>query len=273
MPRRKVTRLRKFCGLLAGHSWQQAERVAQAAIELIRPFLPPDQEDVTLLEFLLYLAELLEQRRKELTATDNRHLHELQVDRDLRRERRAKNSKVRELLLQLRDSLDGLYGPGGGNKVFEDAPSIPTDPIDVVQFTGHVLDNLGNEDFPLPKPLHKGITLDRQQIVRDLEGPHRDLEAVVKKLESTASDSKFSQTRKDAEVVATEEIAFKFVRFLEAFCDLVGLDALSDRLRLSSHIARGGEDAENPEEGEGVEPEPASEPPAEAAEAAATSGS
>ncbi len=260
MPRRKVTRLRKFCGLLAGHSWQQAERVTHAAIELIRPFLSPGQEEVTLLEFQLHLAELMEKRRDVLTQADNQHLHELQIDRNLRQERARKTAKVREGMLQLRDSLDGLYGPGGGAKIFEDAPSIPKDPVALAQFTGHVLDNLGNDDFPMPAPLQKGITLDRQQVVRDLEGPHRELEDVLKKLENTESDSKFSQTRKDEEVADTEVVAFKVVRFYEAFCDLVGLDALSDRIRQSSHRARGADETGTPEEGGGEVPESASEP-------------
>ncbi|MCP4202876.1 MAG: hypothetical protein GY769_13210, partial [bacterium] len=163
MPRIKVTRLRKFCGLLAGHSWRQAERVARAAIELVGPWLPADAGELTMLDFQLGLAERLDDNRKNLTTADNLHLHELQVDRNLRQERDAATAEVREKMLQLRDSLDGLYGPGGAGKIFEDGGPIPTDPVALAQFTGHALDNLGDEDFPMPTPLQKGFILDRQE--------------------------------------------------------------------------------------------------------------
>ncbi len=261
MPRRKVTQLRKFCGLLAGHSWQQAERVTAAAIELVRPVLPEGLTDVGMLDFQLALGKLLERHRGQLTAVDNRHAHELQVDRNLRQERDEKTARVRFRMVQLRDSLDGLFGPGGGAKIFEDAPLIPTDPVALRQLTGHVIDNLGNEDFPMPRPLQEGFKLDRQGAVRDLEEPHRQLGEVLKKLEGTESDSKFSQARKDEQVDDTEVFAYKVARYKEAFYDLVGLDGLSDRVRKSSHRAAAA-DLEPPADTGGEEAEPASEPPA-----------
>ncbi len=49
MPRRKVTRLRKFCGQLAGHSWRQAEPVTQAALKLVESCLVAKQGELDLL--------------------------------------------------------------------------------------------------------------------------------------------------------------------------------------------------------------------------------
>ncbi len=279
MPRIKVTRLRKFCGLLAGHSWRQAERVAQAAVELVRKWLPPGQDQLTLLDFQLYLAEALEENRNRLTAADNMHLHELQVDRELCQERTTATALVREQVLQLRDSLDGLFGPGGGAKVFEDPAPIPTDPVALAQFTGHLLANLANEDFPLPTPLQKAFTLDRKQAVADLEGPYRCLVSVLRKLENTESDSKYSQTHKDGRVSSAETLAFKVARFYEAFYALVGLDGLARRVRRSSHRTANGDEPEIPDaagdDGEGEAPEAAAEASgatAESSTAAAAGG-
>ncbi len=268
MPRIKVTRLRKFCGLLAGHSWRQAERVVQAAKELLGQWLPSELEQLTLLDLQIYLAEALEDHRKNLTAADNMHLHELQVDRNLRQERAAATALVREVLLQLRDSLDGLFGPGGAAKVFEDSDPIPTDPVALAQFAGHALDNLGNQDFPMPTPLQKALTLDRNQAVTDLEDPYQRLAAVLRTLENTESDSKYSQTRKDDRVGSSETFAFKVARFYEALYALVGLDGMARRVRRSSHRTATGGEVETLEEtgadGEGEAPEPAAEPPASA---------
>ncbi len=267
MPRIKVTRLRKFCGLLAGHSWQQAERVALAARNLIGRWLPPDAGEVTLLDFQLYLAELLDSNRGSLTSADNYHLHELAVDRTLREERAAATAEVREKVLQLRDSLDGLYGPGGSAKIFEEIGPTPADPEALVQYTGHALDNLRNEDFPMPTPLQKGFTLDRQAAVRDVEAPHERLAEVLRRLESTQSNSKFSQGRKDDSVSKTETFAFKVARFYEALYSLVGLDGLASRVRKSTHTTRSGGDPGLPEDADdagetGATPEVDAEPPA-----------
>ncbi len=259
-----MTRLRKFCGQLAGHSWRQADRVTQAALKLVESCLAEGQGELDLLTFMACLGELLERNRDSLTATDNRHQHELQVDRDLRLERDATTVVVREGMLQLRDSLDGLFGPGGTAKIIEDGPAIPTDPVPLHQYTGHALDNLDNADFPMPTPLQTGFQLDRKEVVRGLREPHQRRGAALKQLESTESDSKYSQSRKDVHVDDTEVFAFKVARFYEAFFALVGLDGLANRVRRSTHRASGGDgDVETPEAagdaGEGESEEPASE--------------
>ncbi len=252
MPQKKVTRLRKLCGLLAGHSWQQAERIAQAATEKVQKWLPDDQLVVDVLHLQLCLGEMLDHYRDRLTAIDDQHMYELQVDRNLREQRDTNNADLRQRSLQLRDSLDGLYGPGGSKKIFQEPPIIPTDPVALHHLMGRVMNNLGNQDFPMPEPLQEGFTLDRQAAVRDLEPPHRLLGTSIKALEAAASDSKHSQSEKDAEVEEAAVFTGRVLRFYKALYDLVGFHRLSDRLRRSSHRAATGE----PETGE---PDPADE--------------
>lgn len=258
MPRRRVTRLRKLCDLLAGHSAEQSQRVAEAAIELVRPWLPEGQEVVDLFQFQLAVGKRLDSLRSSLTAIDNRHIHELQNDRNLREERDAATAELRQDMIQLKDGLNGLFGAGGANKIFEEAAVIPPDPVALHQLTGHVRDNLGNADFPMPKPLKKGFNLDREEAVSDLDGPYRRLGDVLRRLQVSASASKFTQSRKDDDVAETGVFANKVARFLEAFYDLVGLDGLSDRVRRSSRRAAsddsGGGEAAAGGEGEPAEP-------------------
>ncbi len=268
MPRIKVTRLRKFCGRLAGHAMRRAQRVTAAAIELVASCLADGQEDVSLKEFMICLALLLEQHRDGLTSADNRHQHKLTVDHGLRLEREALTVQVREGTLQLRDSLDGLYGASGTLKILEDGPAVPTDPMALHQFVGHGLDNLDDDEFPMPAPLQEGITLDRKQVAGNLRQPWRRLGTVLKRLEGTESDSKYSQSRKDVRVGDTDVFALKVARFLEAFYALVGLDEMARRVRLSTHRATGG--ADTPEnDGLGDEPETSDAEPSEAQAASA----
>jgi hypothetical protein len=241
MPRKQVTRLRKDCDRITGHLWAQAERAADAAYQLVRPWLPEELESADILHFMLCVGERLDAIRDSLTASDNQHNHKLFVDRGLREERDSANADLRQHGLQLRDSLDGLFGRGGGSKIFEDAPSIPTDPVALHQFIGHVIDNLADEDFPMPEPLQSGFSLDREAAIRDLRGPHDRLGKALKKLKSTESESKYSQSHKDSEVAQARIFVGKADRFLESFFDLIGLDGLSDRVRPSSRRASGGD--------------------------------
>ena len=254
MPRKTITRLRKKCGRLAGHSRQQAERVAKAALETIRDQLPEGQETVDLLQFQLFLGQRLEATRDQLTALDNEHAHELQVDRNLREERTSAAKEVRERLFQLRDSLDGLFGTGGSAKIFEDVPRIPDDPMELHQLTGHIRANLSNPSFEMPRPLQQSFKLDREAAVAELAEPYQRLEDSLRQLEDTESDSKNSQSEKDSSVSDSQIFADRVARFYEAFYALVGLERLARRVRRSSHRRNDGE-VEEPD----VQPEDSDE--------------
>ncbi len=238
MPERTVTRLRKLCGQLAGHSWEHAEKVAAAAAECVRPWMSEDQEMPDLEHFVLCLAEKLEDFRQRLTAIHNRHRHELQVDRNLRQARDGFAADTRERVLQLRNSLNGLYGAGGATRIFEDSAPIPIDPVALHQYVGHLRDNLGNPEFPMPEPLQEGFVLDREAAIRDFDAPFQRLGEVLRKLEVAQSASKHSQSLKDQEIAAAAEFTGRVGRFLESLFDLAGFDRLSGRLRRSSR--RGG---------------------------------
>ena len=263
MPRKKVTRLRKMCNLLAGHSWRQAERVAEAATESVRKLLPEGQEVVDLLHFQLCLGELSEEKSRRLTAIDDAHQRELQEDSNLREERNAAAADLRERSLQLRDSLDGLFGPGGSKKIFLEVPIIPADATALHQLMGRVRDNLVDEGFPLPRPLQAGFVLDRAAAVADLEEPFQRLGAALKALASAESESKRSQSVKDQEVADVELFTGRLVRFYEALYDLVGFHRLSDRLRRSSHAAANDEpESDAPAAGSNATQPAAGDPPA-----------
>lgn len=262
MPRKTITRLRKLCGRLAGHSRQQAELVTQAALGLIRDQLPEGQETVDLLQFQVWLSEKLAATRDQLTALDNEHAHELQVDRNVREDRDAATKELRERLFQLRDGLDGIYGTGGSAKVFEDAPRIPDDPMEVHQLGGHVRANLRNPAFEMPTVLHQGLTLDREAAASELDEPFLKLDDALRRLENTESESKRSQSKKDSSVVGSRRFADRVARFLESFYDLVGQDRLAQRVRRSSRSRSAGEPEDEgatsaPEEAEEAAEEPA----------------
>ncbi len=260
MPKKAVTRLRKSCGQLAGHSRQQAARIAQAATDKVRLLLPEGHEVVNLEQYQQCLGQQLEAIRARLTARDNLHVHELQVDRNLRSLRDDAAKELRERLIQLRITLDGIFGPGGSNRIFEDAPGIPEDPDALLQLTGHVHSNLINPEFALPQLQQAGVIFDREAAASGLEGPYLRLEDALHGLEGTESDSKYSQSEKDLEVAEASRFVGKVARFYEALYALVGHDGLASRVRRSSHRRRSAN--EEPETEVPDEPtDPPTDPP------------
>ncbi len=221
-------------------------RAVGSTFTFITTFIGTLVEVVDLLHFIRSLGVRFEHHLERLTTIDNQHMHELQVMRNLREERDAAVSAACQAMLQLRDSLDGLYGLGRSAKIFEDAPSIPRDPVALHQLTGHVRDNLANEGFPMPKPLQTGFNIDREASASDIEEPFLRLDTALKKIRRAESESKQSQATKNDEVNEVAMFSGKALRFLEAFFDLAGLDGLSDRVRRSSHRSRNdnGEPAE-----------------------------
>ncbi len=253
MPKKTVTRLRKSCGQLAGHSRQQATRVAQAATTRFRALLPEGQLVVDLEQLQNSLGQQLADIRNQLTARDNNHQHELQVADTLRQQRDRAAKALRERMFQLRNSLDGLFGAGGSAKVFEDKSNIPEDPMALLQFVGHVYDNLVNPDFVMPEPLQNGFILDRTAAAADFEVPYLELDEAVTKLEGTESDFKLSQSEKDIHVSEAATTVGKVARFYEALYDVLGFDGLAKRVRRSTHNRNRSDD--------GAETDPSPETP------------
>jgi hypothetical protein len=254
MPRKKVTQLRKLCGLLAGHSRQHAERAAEAATELVRPWLPEGVDVVDMLAFHLALGRRLQHEATGVTAIDDQHMFELQFDRNVREDRDRAAADLREKLLQLKDGLNGVYGPGGANKIFTEAGPLPTDPVAVHQLGGRVRANLANADFPWPKPRQGGLSLDREQAVADLEEPYQRLDEALVKLQGSESESKLSQATKDSSVAGVDTFGNKVARFYEAFYALIGLDGLAQRVRRSSHRAANSEAEPGDDDDSGGDP-------------------
>jgi hypothetical protein len=254
MPRKKVTQLRKLCGVLAGHSRQHAERAAAAATELVRPWLPEGVSVVDMLTFHLALGGRLQHEATGVTAIDDHHMFELQFDRNVRQDRDRAAADLREKLLKLKDGLNGVFGPGGAYKIFTEAGPLPYDPVALHQLGGRVRANLANDEFPMPAPLQGGLSLDREQAVADLEEPYQRLDEALVKLHSSESESKLSQATKDSSVAGVDTFGNKVARYYEAFFALIGLDGLAERVRRSSHRAANSEAEPGADDGNGGDP-------------------
>ncbi len=266
MPYREVIRAEKLGGEVAGHPRQHARRVATSATEPFRHRMPPDQEFADLHQYQVFVGEQLDQMRRELIAIDDHHAGEQELDRQLRDQREAWVAEMREAMLNLKDTLDGSYGPGTSRRVFkEDPPRLPDDPVALFQFSQRAFEALTSPGFDL-QPRQPGVAINPRVLAEGFERPLRGLREALERLHESRSETRYTQSEKDALLELVEVYKGKVVRFYEALYDLAGHERLAKRLRQSRHLKR--------DEGEaGPAPasaNPAAEPPAAEVATAAT---
>jgi hypothetical protein len=252
MPYREVTRARKAASKFAAHARRHAQRVAESATELFGG-APDGQEYLDLHQFQIRVGDRLDQMYERLLDDDDEHAGELQRDRELRRQRDRHLVELRELLLQLKKILDGYSGPGTAQKVFKEDPRVPMDAAATHQLTRRVHRTLLDPEFHL-QGTQDGVAVNIRVLAQSLEEPMNGLGETLVALDSSESETKHTQSEKDARLAETREYNGLVARFFEALYALAGHRRLASRLRNSSHLRPGAEPPPN------AEPEPGSEP-------------
>ncbi len=240
MPYRLVTRSRKLAGKLAGHSRRHAQRVATSAADPYRERLPAGSQTIDLEDFQTFLGQDLARFEAELRAMDDLHARQLQRVRNLRDLRRGRVRDLRESLLQLKKTSDGYWGPGADQKIFQEDPRLPDDAAALCQLALRVYDTLTDPQFRLPSA-QPGVVVNPRLLAGGFAGPLAALADVLKRLDDAESESKHTQSVKDAKLEQLGHLTGQVFRFYESLYKLAGHDRLAKRLRLSSHTRGDGE--------------------------------
>lgn len=235
MPYREVTRTGKLGGRLAAHARQHARRVAESATAPFRDRLPPDREFLDLYEFQIAISDELDRRRDELLAIDDRHARQLERDRQLREQRDSWMVQVRAALIKIKDTAEGGYGPGASRKIFnEDPPVLPDDPAALHQVGQRVFDSLTDPEFAL-EPTQDGVAVNPRTLAEGFRIPLEGLGDSLEQLHVSESETRHTQSLKDAALEEYNTYTGNAARYLEAYFVLAGHKRLAKRLRQSSH--------------------------------------
>ncbi len=244
MPYKQVIRADKLGGEVSSHAQQHARRVALSACEPFRDEMPPDQEYLDLYEYQVKVGEKLDQMRRELATIDDRHATEQELDRQLRDQRDAWVAEMREAMINLKETLDGSYGPGTSRRVFrEDPPRLPDDPVALYRFSKRAFDTLSSPGFEL-KPTQPGVAINPRVLAQGFERPLGGLGEALERLHASRSETRHTQSEKDALLERALVYNGKVARLYEALYDIAGHERLAKRLRQSSHLRRNGGEGE-----------------------------
>ncbi len=265
MPFRQVTRARKSAGQFAGHARQHAWWVAVALTERLGG-APEGQQVLDVNQLQIRIGDELDRMHERLLAHDDEHAGELQTDRELRQHRDRWYAELREIVLQIKSILDAYHGPGASQKVFKEDPRMPMDPAAMYQLTRRIHSTLSDPGFHLPGT-QQGVAVNLRVLAQRLEEPMHGLGATLVALDDSQSQTKRTQSQKDALLAETVAFNGDAIRFLEALYALAGHQRLANRLRNSRHLRPG----EPPEPGsEPDEGAPAADAAGEAPAVAAT---
>ena len=229
MPYREVIRAGKLGGRLAGHARTNARRVAASATAPFRDRLSPEREFLDLYQYQVAVGEELDRMRAELVAIDDRHAREQERDRQLRDQRDAWVAEMRPALVNLKDTLEGSYGPGTSRKVFqEDPPRLPDDPVGVYRVAKRIFDTLIDPAFEL-RPAQPGVAINPRVLAESFERPLRGLGEVLERLHDSENETRHTQSQKDELLERIEVYSARVGRLYEALFEIAGYDRLAKR--------------------------------------------
>jgi len=260
MPFKMVTDRQKQTTEIADAAGGHALKVARSVTERFRSKLPAEQEVIDLLQLQTLLAEELREMREEFVSNDERLVRELRESRELRQRRDQATAKLRDALYRLRDLFEGLYGEGSGLWLFEEQPTVPTDPVVLHRLAARIHRNLTDPTFELPPPRQSGVAVTVEELAAGIEEPFQALGEAVTELGKARRRSDQSFEEKAGAMRRFDSRLGRSARFLEALYDFAEHDVLADRTRRSSHRTQ----SDDPEpEGDELPSTAGTEPPSE----------
>ena len=199
--------------------------------------VPEGTTSLTLTEAQLYVGQQIELEIARLRRGDNEHVRKL-VGVDAQRQ--ARNQAATEVygsMLRTRRAFDAMFGPGSSKQLLGLDTKVPEDPRQLLQTGDRCRNWLRDPEVALPPVQLPGFVFDREALATGLDGPLDRLGTTLTVLPQEEKHSVDTLAVKLAAMRRLDELIGRGARWLEALYDIAGMEAESDRVRLSSHQA------------------------------------
>jgi len=222
----------------------------------------PAKPDVTA-QLLDALGGVLDRAAAEVERADLAHASELLDDEEPRQRRDAAQADLAALLLQQRDTVSALYGPGTA-RAYGLAEALPPQPAQLVVRARSVVKQL-RENPIRDKPLRRGLVIKATDLADELDEQASRLASALADVQREAREA---QLTLEAKTQAAEQWQRVYQGVTSAF---YGLYLLADRRDLAERIQptarrRAGlpepEDTPKPKDPKPKDPKPDPEKPA-----------
>jgi len=230
MVTRRQTSARNVCSAIARHT----EKTQEAFAGVLGPFLKEGDSVPDLIPLQHMLEQVLEQLRRDLVASDETHLLELQEHRAARARRDTASAALAERLVQLRKAMTGVFGDLAADGYKGIGGAMIRNPEILARKARRVLERLQSGTPEMPPPRVPGFTVDPQPWAGLLEGPLRELEEALKEVADDRRDSEGTLVAKHEALEAYDRAFQKVAQLQESLFRFADLKGLAERVRPSS---------------------------------------
>ncbi len=221
--------------------------VAAGVVEVLKGYLPPEQH-ASIPALMAALGAVLNDAAEKMIVADVDHAAELADDAPHRAARDQAKATLRETLVALKDGLNSMDPQSLGR--FGLDITIPDHPQALLSLGNDVLGYLEDKTVAWPKPLRKGLILNRPDFVNYLRAEVPPLKAALDEVAREKREAEGTLKAKDLALAHYDQVFSKVANLGWALFRLAGEDKLADRIKPSPR--RPGRTAANDEE-----PEPA----------------
>ena len=230
MPSKSVTDRQKSTRSVNAAIKTHANAIHERFADLVAPVLAEGEQVPDMRHLLDVLGRLLTLRVEAMVEADEAHIQELGDDAPARAVRDEVAEDLRAFVVELRQVLEGLYGPRF-NARLNISGSTPEDPVVLIRFAGEMAKGL--RDTPLPESRIPSASIDKAQTAQALDDKAEALDTALDKVALESREAETTQSAKDRAITANDLTFLHAARELEAIARLVELPDLADRVRPS----------------------------------------
>lgn len=232
MPSKLVTDREKSARAVTAAADTHAAAVGEALANELAPHLAPGETmpDVALLVRLF--GRKIAADNATLVKADTAHERELADDAAPREARDTAAAKVREILVDLRSSVDAAYG-AAGLAVLGLTGTTPVDPSVLATAAASAVAALQDPERALPKPRRAGNQIDRAAFADELAAELPALQTALARVVTEDREKEATQTAKDRALASNDRTFTRGAGSLTALAAAAGLDELAAKVKPS----------------------------------------
>ncbi len=216
---------------------ERNDKAMRGLIERCADVVPEGTTSLTLAEAQFFVGRQIELEIATLRRGDNEHVRKLVGVDALRQARNEAATEVYGSILRTRGAFEAVFGPGSSKKLLGLETRVPVDPEQLFQMGDRCRTWLRNPEIVLPAVDLPGFAFDREAMAAGIDGPLDRLGTALAALPQEQKHSVDTLAVKLAGLQRLDELIGRGARWLEALYDVAGMEAESDRVRLSSHQA------------------------------------
>lgn len=234
MPSKMVTDRQKSAAVVEQAAATHAELVGGRLTEFFSPFAKPGAPAIDFGSLFELLAATLAAHRQRMEAADDAHTTELGDDAPARDERDAAAAALHGSLVDLRATVEGLFGPGSAGAVLALDGQTASDPVVLERQAALAVERLRTDGLTLPAMRLPGLTFDPAAAAGALDPALERLRAALRAVSREAKEAEDTLIRKNRALDAFNTTFRGVAGTLESLFRLAGEPDLADRVRPSS---------------------------------------